>query len=196
MTFSWAALPTSAAAEAIAVLEKGADQDWNRPAGDTHWSCRGIVDHILLGVVGYAGLLIAQPANRYMAVTAGLNRHASIPECLEALAIANTFVASAVREATPEARAFHPYGTSDRTGFAAMAALETLVHSHDIVRTLGFDWTPSDELSAPVVERLFPEAPTGHPAGLTLLWATGRIPLPGVPQRPREGWRWDGSVRD
>ena len=195
MTFSWDALPTSAAADAIAILEKGVDQDWQRQAGDTHWTCRSMIDHILLGVVGYAGLLIAKPTNRYMAVVGGINDWAPIPDCLEALTIANTFVASAVREAPPEARAFHPYGTSDRTGFAAMAALETLVHAYDITLTLDFDWTPSDELSALVVERLFPEAPPGHPAGLTLLWCTGRIPLPGVPQRPREGWRWDSRVR-
>lgn len=195
MTISWPALVTSASAEVLAVLEKGADQDWSRTAGDTQWSCRQMLDHIVLGVVGYAGLLIAQPTNRYVTLFASIDKHAPIATCLEAVHISATMLASAVREAGPEVRASHPYGTCDGPGFAAMGALEMLVHAHDIVRTLVIDWTPSDKFSAPVVDRLFPDAPTGHAPGQTLLWCTGRIALPGIAQRPREGWRWDGTVR-
>ncbi|ACZ89040.1 MULTISPECIES: maleylpyruvate isomerase N-terminal domain-containing protein [Streptosporangium] len=193
MTISWPDLVTSAAADGVSVLAKGADQDWSRDAGDLDWTCRQTLDHMALGVVGYAGLLIAQPADRYIALFASLDGQAPIPACLEGIRISATILASAVREAVPEVRAWHPYGHSDGPGFAAMGTLEILVHSRDIALTLGIDWTPPDDLCAPVVERLFPDAPAGHDPARTLLWCTGRVALPGLGRRKE--WQWHGDVR-
>ncbi|MFE8963741.1 hypothetical protein [Streptomyces iakyrus] len=74
-----------------------------------------------------------------------------------------------------------------------MGVLELVVHGRDIAQAVGVDYTPSDALAAPVVERLFPDAPTGHAPADTLLWCTGRAALPGLPRRG--AWRWDGRVR-
>ncbi|MFE2556364.1 maleylpyruvate isomerase N-terminal domain-containing protein [Streptomyces sp. NPDC055103] len=193
MTNSWPELVTAAAAETTAVLEKGADQSWRVKAGDLDWSCRATLDHIALGVVGYAGLLIAQPTDRYITLFASIDEGAPIVSGLEGIRISGAILASAVREASPEVRAWHPYGHSDGPGFAAMGVLELTVHARDICRGLGFDWAPSDEMAAPVVERLFPDAPTGFGASDTLLWCTGRMELPGLPRR--SGWKWNGTVR-
>ncbi|MFG3497339.1 maleylpyruvate isomerase N-terminal domain-containing protein [Streptomyces sp. NPDC047928] len=193
MTLSWPELVKAAAADSTAVLEKGADQDWSRKAGDLDWSVRETLSHIALGVVGYAGLLIARPTDRYITLFSSIDGHAPAPAALEGIRIAGTLLATTVRDAPPEVRAWHPYGHSDGPGFAAMGVLELVVHGRDIARGLGIDWTPSDELCAPVVERLFPDAPTGHGPAETLLWCTGRVALPGLPRRT--GWRWDGTVR-
>lgn len=193
MTTLWPELVTAAAAETTAVLDKGADLDWRRPAGDLDWQCRATLDHIALGVVGYAGLLIAQPTDRYITLFASIDQAAPIAHCLEAIRISGSILASAVREASPEVRSWHPYGHSDGPGFAAMGVLEMTVHARDIALGLGFDWAPSDEMSVPVVERLFPDAPAGFRPAETLLWCTGRTELPGLPRR--RNWQWNGAVR-
>ncbi|KAB2340138.1 DinB family protein [Actinomadura rudentiformis] len=192
MTIPWADLPTAATAETLPVLLKGA---WSRRAGDTEWTCRTMLSHVVLGAVGYAGSLLAQPPDRPTGLISGTDRHASIHACIEAVEVAATFVSLAVRASQPDIRAYHPWGTSDPSGFAAMAGVEILVHSHDLTRTLGFEWSPPDELCAPILQRLFPDAPTGHTAGQTLLWCTGRVALPGIVQLGHGQWQWDGRVR-
>ncbi|MDT0452085.1 maleylpyruvate isomerase N-terminal domain-containing protein [Streptomyces hesseae] len=193
MTINWPELVTAAAADSTAALEKGAGQDWSRRATELDWNCRETLSHIALGVVGYAGLLIAQPTDRYITLFSSIDSHAPVPAALEGIRIAGRLLSTTVRDAAPEVRAWHPYGHSDGPGFAAMGVLEMVVHSRDIALTLGIDWTPADELCAPVVERLFPDAPTGFGPAETLLWCTGRIALPGLERRV--GWRWDGRVR-
>lgn len=195
MMIPWSELPIASAAEALPVLEKGVGQDWSRRAADTSFTARDLLDHIVLGIVGYAGLLIARPADRYTSLWAGNDPRAPIPLRIESIDIAAHLLSLTVRGTAPEVRAYHPWGTSDASGFTAMAAVEILVHSHDLARTLGYDWSPPDVLAAQVVERLFPNAPEGHAPGQTLLWCTGRIALPGVPQLPREQWQWYGEVR-
>jgi hypothetical protein len=195
MMIPWSELPIASAAEALPVLEKGVDQDWSRRAADTSWTARDMLDHIVLGVTGYAGLLIAQPTDRHLGLRTGNDPRAAIPLRIESIEIAATLLSLTVRATSPEVRAYHPWGTSDAAGFAAMAAVEILVHNHDLARTLGYDWSPPDILAAQVVERLFPNAPKGHAPGQTLLWCTGRIALPSVPQLPREQWQWYGEIR-
>ncbi|MGX1885132.1 maleylpyruvate isomerase N-terminal domain-containing protein [Streptomyces sp. NPDC055287] len=194
MTNSWPDRVVAAAADCTAILEKAADGDWSVNAQDSDWSCRYVLDHMALGLIGYAGLVIAQPSDRFTGMLAAFNEQAPIPVCLEGVRISATVLASAVREAGPDLRAFHPWGASDGPGFAAMGVLETVVHTYDIAVALGLGWVPADDLCAPVVERLFPDAPTGHAPAGTLLWCTGRIALPGLPRRPDWGG-WDGTVR-
>ncbi|GAA3677137.1 hypothetical protein GCM10022224_046650 [Nonomuraea antimicrobica] len=189
----WAALVLEAADETTAILEKGANQDWTRNAAGLEWTCRATLDHIALGVVGYAGLLIARPPGRYITLFASLDPQADIPECLEGIGIAANILASAVREADGDVRAWHPWGHSDGPGFASMGVVELLVHGMDISRALGLDWRPPEHLCAPALRRLFPEAPDGEDAAEILLWCTGRAELPGHARRQR--WQWNGTVR-
>jgi hypothetical protein len=50
---------------------------------------------------------------------------------LESVDIA-TLLSLTVRASGPEVRAYHSWGTSDAAGFAAMGAVEILVHTYDI----------------------------------------------------------------
>ncbi len=67
------------------------------------------------------------------------------------------------------------------------------MHTHDLAAGLGLGWEPPAEVCARVLDRLFPDVPAGAAPWPTLLWATGRIALPGRPRRSK--WRWDGTVR-
>ncbi|WP_239144761.1 maleylpyruvate isomerase N-terminal domain-containing protein [Streptomyces sp. SID14515] len=177
----------------LAALEEVAGRDWSRPAHGLDWTCRQTLDHLALGLTGYAGLLIARPTDRYITLFASLDPQAPVRDCLDGLRIAATLAASTVRDTDPDVRAWHPWGTSDATGFAAMAITELALHTYDITRALGVPRTPSDTAAAAVLARLFPDAPSGHRPSDTLLWCTGRAALPGLPRRVE--WQWDGTVR-
>ncbi|MGK5638203.1 maleylpyruvate isomerase N-terminal domain-containing protein [Streptomyces sp. URMC 126] len=193
VALDWASLVTGTAERATAFLDGLApDADWSRPAGRLDWSCHATLDHLALGITGYAGLLTAKPRDRYITLFASLDPQAPVSARLEGIRVAASFLAAAVRAAAPEDRAWHPWGHSDGPGFAAMGVVETVVHTHDIATGLGVGWTPPDEFAGPALARLFPGVPDDGEPGLALLRATGRI------ARPGEGhvgeWRWDGTV--
>ncbi|MFH8974258.1 maleylpyruvate isomerase N-terminal domain-containing protein [Streptomyces sp. NPDC017890] len=177
----------------LAALGEVAGQDWSRPAHGLDWTCRQTLDHLALGLTGYAGLLISRPADRYITLFASLDPQAPIPDCLDGLRIAAALATSTIRDTAPGVRAWHPWGPSDAAGFAAMAITELTLHTYDITRALGLPWAPPDTTSTAVLARLFPDAPSGHPSSDTLLWCTGRAPLPGLPRRVE--WQWDATVR-
>jgi hypothetical protein len=102
---------------------------------------------------------------------------------------------SALRSASPDTVAYHVHGPSDPEGFAAMGVVETLVHTYDIVQGLDpeLEWSPPEELCERVLRRLFPHVSPAPDASAwqVLLWATGRIALPGRPRLTE--WRWYGT---
>ncbi|MEU6237810.1 maleylpyruvate isomerase N-terminal domain-containing protein [Kitasatospora sp. NPDC047058] len=191
----WPALVTEAAARTTGLLGRAAGADWSRRPEGSDRTCRETLDHLALGVLGYAGLLTARPADRYIALFGSLDPAAPVPHCLEGLRIAAALLAGAVRDAPPDARAWHPWGASDGPGFAAMGTVELLVHGWDLAGALDLARSLPDELAAPALARLFPAAPAGHAPGDTLLWCTGRTALPGLPEVPAGAWSWDGRVR-
>jgi hypothetical protein len=190
---SWTGLLSAATDDCLAALLEGADRDWSRPARDLDWTCRETLDHLALGLTGYTGLLISQPDDRYVTLFASLDPQATVPACLEGLRIAASLLTSTVRDTAAEARAWHPWGQSDAAGFAAMGIIELAVHTHDITCAFGLSWAPPNGVGAAVLTRLFPDAPSGNGPSDTLLWCTGRIPLPGLSRRT--DWQWDGTVR-
>ncbi|AJT66557.1 maleylpyruvate isomerase N-terminal domain-containing protein [Streptomyces chattanoogensis] len=189
----WTDLLSATTDDCLAALLEASDRDWSHPAHELDWTCRQTLDHLALGLIGYTGLLIARPDDRYITLFASLDPQAPVHTCLEGLRIAATLLTSTVRGTAADARAWHPWGHSDATGFAAMGITELSVHTHDITRALGHPWAPPDDSSAAVLTRLFPDAPSGHSPSDTLLWCTGRGTLPGLPRRT--DWQWDGTVR-
>lgn len=189
----WTDLLATATDGSLAALGEAAGQDWSRPAHGLDWTCRRTLDHLALGLTGYAGLLIARPADRYITLFASLDPQAPVSDCLDGLRIASALVTSTVRDTPPDVRAWHPWGSSDATGFAAMAITELTLHTYDITRAFGLPWAPPDITAAAVLARLFPDAPAGRRPSETLLWCTGRATLPGLPRRAE--WQWDGAVR-
>ncbi|MFB1045060.1 maleylpyruvate isomerase N-terminal domain-containing protein [Streptomyces chrestomyceticus] len=196
---AWPGLLATATDTCLDALLEGADQDWSRPADGLAWTCRETLDHLALGLTGYAGLLIARPTDRYITLFASLDPQAPVPACLEGLRIASRLLGATVRDTPPDVRAWHPWGHADAVGFAAMGVTELLLHTYDITRALGVAWAPDGDLCTAVLSRLFPDAPVApaSPPGYgpfdLLLQRTGRAALPGLPRRAE--WQWDGSVR-
>ncbi|MFE2970685.1 hypothetical protein ACFXKC_45170 [Streptomyces sp. NPDC059340] len=112
---------------------------------------------------------------------------------LQVLEACGALLVAMVRTTPLRVRAHHASGVSDPEGFAAMGAVETLVHTHDVAEGFGLAWTPPSALCSRVLARLFPEAPASADPWLTLLWATGRAELPGHPRLTT--WRWDSTLR-
>ncbi|MEU1329834.1 maleylpyruvate isomerase N-terminal domain-containing protein [Streptomyces sp. NPDC005865] len=164
--------------------------DWTAPAGPLDWTCHETLAHLADDLHGYAAQLdpdAPPPPHRAPDTTV------TVTTLLHAVESGATLLVDTVTAAPPTTRAPHGWGAADPAGFAAMAVVETLVHTYDIVTGLGTPdaWTPPADLCARVLTRLFPDAPTDPDPWPTLLWATGRGELPGHPRRTE--WRWYGT---
>jgi hypothetical protein len=153
------------------------DRDWRAiPAGGLEWSCWTTAAHIAHDLFAYAGQVAGQPAGGYLPYDLTIVDSARPADLLDVASAAAALVASVVDTADPAARAWH-WGPCDPGGFAAMAVAETLLHTVDLTRGLGVEWSPPADLCAGVLARLFPHAPAGEPVPV-LLWCTGRGDLP------------------
>ncbi|HWN32891.1 MAG TPA: hypothetical protein VNP03_09100 [Pseudonocardia sp.] len=192
-----------AVAAAVAALRPGAGGDWSAPAGDLTWNCWETIEHLAddlfcyaaqLGAGGYAGYLPFEAAPRYPGGEPNTIRSdpAAGAEGLFAVLTAGAaLLAAMVRVTPPTVRAHHIYGPADPEASGAMGVLETLVHTYDVARGLGVDWTPDPAACARVLARLMPEVERTEDPWADLLWACGRVGLPGRPRR--EQWGWDNT---
>lgn len=178
------------------------DADLDVPAGPLDWSCWTTLDHIADCQLAY-GLQLASGADSdYLPVYGAADtddfvhfvRDLGVPGVVAALPAFAGLLRGVALTAPADTRAFHPHGTSDPAGFAAMGTTEMLLHGHDVLTGLDRPRELPDAAAAAVLGRLFPgvEVHDSSP-GQTLLWATGRADLPGR-DRVTE-WRWDGRVR-
>jgi hypothetical protein len=134
------------------------------------------------------------------AFTIGVRPEKANSATLTSLASAARVCAASVDAAPAGLRGFHPFGSPDPSGFAAMACDELLVHGDDAARGLGMRLTPPPGLAERVLARLYPWHSVVDDPWETLLWANGRIELSGLPTQTRWRWHcaplseWDGTV--
>lgn len=197
---------TRAVGFAVAALGRAPAEAWGHQAGSLEWDCWETVEHIADDLFAYATQLTpATPAGGYVPIAMTstrpggaesaihVDREKGTAGLLQAVEACGALLVAMVTTTSPGTRAWHPYGTSDPEGFAAMGAAETLVHGHDAAQGLGVPWEPPADLCARVLNRLFPGAPADALPWAALLWATGRADLP---DRPRLGeWRWYSEPR-
>lgn len=193
-----------AVALALAVLQDVPAEAWRDKAGSLDWDNWVTIEHLGDALFTYAGQLAPRtppqdhevpfacseqfpgaPANTIYA-----DRAAGPAGLLEVVATCAAILFAVLRTTPAHTPALHTYGPTDPEGFTAMGIVETFVHTHDVV---GPSWTPPPDLCTLALARLFPEAPTDTDPWQTLLWATGRAELPGLPRRA--DWIWDGSPR-
>jgi len=169
-------------------LEPALGADWHVPVPGLEFTVAAVVAHAAESPLWYSVDMWSgrEDAAFQMKVLADASNSA----LLTSLVAASRALAAGVDAAPAGTRRFHPFGSPDPAGFAAMACDELLVHGDDAARGLGVAFTPDDRLAAGVLARLFP----WHAQGLDddpwqlLLWANGRIELPG---RVRQSvWRW------
>jgi hypothetical protein len=196
MTLVSAADLDAAVACLAATLRPAAEKDWTTVPGTGDLDGWHTAEHVGDCLLSYAAQLVSRRANGFVPFLAALEKDASSADALEFAAAGGAILAAAVRAAPPEARAFHPTGTADPAGFAAMGCAEVLVHGEDVARGVGLALDPPREVCARTVARLFPHL--GDVSDLdpwtALRWATDRVEVPGRPRQP--GWRWRGAPLD
>ena len=179
---------------------------WGNRAGSLEWDCWETVEHIADSLFAYATQLTpATPEGGYVpiAMTSArpggaesaihVAREQGPVSLLQAVEACGALLVAMVTTVPSSTRAWHPHGTSDPEGFAAMGVAEVLVHGHDVAQGLGVPWEPPAGLCARVLNRLFPGAPADALPWAVLLWATGRADLA---DRPRlSEWRWYSEPR-
>jgi hypothetical protein len=174
-----------------AVLAPAVGADWSVAAGTLDWDCRRTLDHLPDTLLLYAGHLACRAERGWPYVRHG-EPGISPRRLLGVMTMSVHILAAVASAAPPGTLAFHPAGFSDPTGFCAMGCDELLVHGADIAAGLELTFIPPADLVAPVVERLFPLAPTGSDPWTILLWANGRAPLPGHDRLAPE-WTWHAA---
>ena len=192
---------------AVSTLGEASATAWENSAGSLEWDCWETIEHLSDDLFAYAARMgpASPPLDDRVPFacesrrpggprnTIYVDRAAGAPGLLQALEACGGLLVAMVRTASPRVRAFHVHGVSDAEGFAAMGVAETLVHMHDVTQGLGLAWNPPADLCTRVLARLFPHAPVTASPWPTLLWATARGDLPGLPRLT--GWRWYASLR-
>jgi hypothetical protein len=166
--------------------------DWTIPVPGLDFTVSSVLAHATLGPLWYALDMWAGESDS-AAFTLTVAPDAAPSALLASLRQAGLVCAASLAAAPADLRGFHPAGSPDPSGFAAMACAELLIHTDDALRGLGTRLAPPPDLAAAVLERLFPAPPQGEDPWQTLLWAHNR---PNALNRPSEGeWRWHPAPR-
>ncbi len=181
------------------------DDSWDRTATDLEWTCRETAAHLLDDQLGYAlqvsgahgtgegyAPLAEAPYGRPEGPAFWLwpepaGGSAAIATSLDA--VSGVF-AAVVETCPPDRIGWHPWGSTDATGFAAMGLAETTLHAWDVLRTVGEDWAPDAAVAGRVLDRIFPGAERTADPWHDLLATTGR-----TDETRGRPWRWDARVR-
>lgn len=176
-----------AAEASLALLGTATEADWGARVPGLEMTVAEVVAHAGGAALWYALDVWTSPADD-AAFDVSIESGARNGALLFSLSVAARVCAVSLDAAPPGTRGFHPLGSPDPSGFAAMACDELLVHTDDAARGLGLPFVPDADLAGRVLARLFPWHAPGEDPWRTLLWANGRTDLPGRPSQ--QGWRW------
>jgi hypothetical protein len=159
------------------VLGPATAMDWNVRAGPLDWSCRQTLEH--LASLAFAPQL-AMRATTFRPLGLAVAPDASIDQLLWTARALAHILADVAAAAPADARAFHPAGMADPSGWLAMGMDELILHTHDISLGLELAFVPDESAIRHVLDRLFPWWPKEEDPWSALLWANGRLALPGA----------------
>ncbi|MGH9110829.1 MAG: maleylpyruvate isomerase family mycothiol-dependent enzyme [Acidimicrobiales bacterium] len=172
----------------VALLQHSDPEHWSAQAGELDWTIAEVLAH-LADVCGFYAVHLAVRSPRRLRFDVTLHASANPADQVTTVAALAEHLARTIAAAPLDARAWHHDGMADTAGFAAMATDELLVHAADIAEPLGIAFQPEPDICRRVLARLFPWAPSRSGAWATLLWANGRIALPGH-ARLGPDWAW------
>lgn len=165
------------------------DLDWTKPAGTLDWTCRETLEHIIDGLDVYAVLLATRAQRFAPAVRIARDESVPIKGLLRTVRAKAAVLSEVVAAAPKHARAFHPRGVADPSGFLAMGINETLIHTSDIAEGFFTSFRGPDDIVQRLLGRLFPWASLEDDPWTTLLWANDRTEL-STQGRIGEDWTW------
>lgn len=171
----------------VGFLRSVSDRDWTVGCPGLDLSVVDVVAHAGQVCLWY-GIDLAAGGTDLLSIEQRIKTDGDPASVLDVVGTFASVTASVIAAASPSDRGFHPAGTADPSGFAAMACDELLIHTDDAARGLGETFTPPAELVVAVLERLFPWIEPDADPWSQLRWANGRIALGDVPQL--EGWSW------
>lgn len=171
---------------ALIVLCGVSSSAWSAVAVPTRWTAARTVEHIADALLFYSGQ-VARRADRRLPVLRD-GRAAPLSEQLDNILTAAHLLAGQLRD-LGAARAWHPSGLADASGWAGMAVTELLVHGTDAARAVGAELVLPDEVCGRVVARVFPWIDND-----LLLGVTGRLAVQRVDVDP--GWWWQSAPVD
>jgi uncharacterized protein (TIGR03083 family) len=177
-----------AAAALVVVLDRGDPEHWWAQAGDLDWTVADVLAH-LADVCGFYAIHLALRSRRRLRFDVTLHAGAIPGDRVATVAALAEHLARTIAGAPADARAWHQDGMADPAGFAAMATDELLVHTADVAAPLDIRFRPKPDICRRVLARLFPWAPPNTDPWATLLWANGRIAIPGH-ARLGPDWAW------
>jgi hypothetical protein len=175
-----------------AVLGQLAARDWSVPAAATDWTCRTTLEHLCS--LAYAHQL-ASRAREFRSVAVRVVSNAPIEDLIWTMHVQMLVLADVARAAPDDARAFHPAGMADASGWVAMGIDELLIHTNDIAAGLDTRFEGPSLLARAVLDRLFPWWPVDADPWAALCWANGRLSLPSHPN-PGASWLWHCAPLD
>lgn len=125
-----------------------ADLDWSVPAGSLEWSCTATADHAVDCVYAPAFFLASRRTDRYPGAGSDLTLGgAATPDRLvESLGIATRLLVALVNDTDPEVRSIIFQRPAPLLGaphdFPPRAAMELILHAHDVCSGLGVPFEP------------------------------------------------------
>jgi hypothetical protein len=181
------------------LLEPALSADWSAPVPDLDFTVSGVIGHASQAALWYPVDMWSGTENASFEVK--IVEDTGNRRLLASLFGASQVMAAAVDAAPPSLRGFHPFGSPDPSGFAAMTCDELLVHGRDAARGLGREFGGDAGLASSILARLFPwhSIGEGEDPWQVLLWANGRVSLADREDQKRWRWHcaplaeWDGS---
>ena len=121
----------------VAALEPAVDNPewWGAPAGALRWSCTTTLIHIVDCFVWYAASLARRSTAGISVSESQSDRRPDV--LVDSVRSGGALLAIAVAPAGPHDRGWHLFGSTDRSGWAAMGVDEVLIHGADIAAGLG-----------------------------------------------------------
>lgn len=131
----------------------GVDRDWTVPAGTLEWSCWKTADHTVDCVFSYAFFLASRRQDTYPPFgELHALPNATPADIVDGLQASTTLLSSVIATTDPKARAvigLSPYAqTGTPQDFAARAALEMILHAHDVCAGLDLAFDPPRDICA------------------------------------------------